>query len=118
MIRAAPSVDHIPSAGRRWWQTDAGWVALLNLPAVAMILALILYPVLYSFWISLHRFNLRRPAAVRFVGAENYERIIHDPMFWDAVRVSLTFAAIAVAGVVCTGLVVALLLNLEFRGRG
>lgn len=107
------------SRGKRaWWETDGGWVALLNAPAVLLILSLVLYPVLYSLWMSLHRYNLRRPDRVAFVGLENYREILGDPYFWDALRVSVLFAGLAVIGVVCLGLGVALLLHAEFRGRG
>jgi multiple sugar transport system permease protein len=103
---------------RPWWGTDGAWVAFLNAPAILLILSLVLYPVLYSLWISLHRHNLRRPAEVRFVGLDNYDRILHDPQFWQALAVSGLFAVVAVVGVVVVGMSIALLLNSEFRGRG
>ncbi|MFN3653634.1 MAG: carbohydrate ABC transporter permease [Armatimonadota bacterium] len=112
------AVNIPPKQGRRpWWQTDGGWVALLNAPSVLLILALVLYPVGYSFWMSLHRYNLRRPADTAFVGSENYQRILQDPQFWDALRVTLAFAGMSVAGVLLVGLGLALLLNAEFKGR-
>jgi multiple sugar transport system permease protein len=103
---------------RPWWETDAGWVALLNAPALGLILALVLYPVGYSLWISTHRYNLQRPGQTEFVGLGNYSQILRDPLFWDAVRVSSVFAAMAVAGVVVMGMSIALLLHSEFKGRG
>jgi len=103
---------------RRWWETDGGWVALLNAPAVLLILGLVLYPIGYSVWISMHRMNLRRPDQVKFVGLENYDRILHDPAFWDALRVSGLFAVAAVGGVLLIGLGIALLFHAEFAGRG
>src|SRR5438270_617828 len=106
------------TARKRWWETDGGWVALLNAPAVALILLLVLYPTLYSLWISLHRYNLRRPGRVEFVGLGNYEQILADPHFWDSLRISALFALLAVAGVVAIGMGIALLLHAEFRGRG
>jgi multiple sugar transport system permease protein len=114
------AVTEVPPKRRTqaWWQTDGAWVAFLNAPAVLLILALVLYPILYSFWMSLHRYNLRRPDQIGFVGAENYRNILSDPLFWDSLRVSALFAALAVAGVVLIGLGIALLLNSEFRGRG
>lgn len=105
-------------ASRPWWQSDAAWVAFLNLPAVLLILSLVLYPILYSLWISMHRYNLRRPGQTEFVGLGNYDQILHDPQFWDAVRVSGVFAVLAVVGVVAIGMGIALLLHAEFRGRG
>lgn len=103
---------------KKWHETDAGWVTLLNTPAVTLILVVALYPIVYSLWVSLHRHNLRRPQDVQFVGLGNYGQILQDSYFWDTVRISATFALVAVAGVVLLGVGFALLLNAEFRGRG
>jgi multiple sugar transport system permease protein len=91
---------------------------MLNAPAVTLVLALILYPILSSAWISLHRYNLRRPDAIEFVGTRNYQQILTDPLFWDALRISTVFAACAVVGVVVLGIALALLLHADFPGRG
>ena len=103
---------------RAWWDTDAAWVALLNAPAVALILALVLYPVVYSLRMSLFRFNLRRPDRIDYVGLGNYDQILHDRYFWGALQVSACFAILAVVGVVLIGTAIALLLHAELRGRG
>jgi multiple sugar transport system permease protein len=120
MKAAAEKQDAVrPGGGRRpWWETDGGWVAMLNAPAVLLILSLVLYPVLYSLWISLHQYNLRRPDRIAFVGLGNYDQIVRDPRFWEALRVSALFAALAVVAVVTIGVAIALLLNQEFHGRG
>jgi len=104
-----------PAVPRR---SDALLGVLLNLPAVFIILALIAFPVLYSLWVSLLRYNLRRPRDVRFVGLENYRQILTDPMFWDSLRVTLYFAAGCVVGTLVIALAIALLFNEQFKGRG
>ena len=35
---------------------------------IVVILLLIAYPILYSLWLSLHQYNLKRPNVFRFVG--------------------------------------------------
>lgn len=53
-----------------------------------------------------------------FVGLQNYVDLVHDPEFLKALRVTVTYAAGAVIGTLFLGLLVALLLNRSFRGRG
>jgi multiple sugar transport system permease protein len=103
------------SAGER---AERRFALLLNVPALAVILALIAYPVLYSFRISLYRHNLRQPDRIQFVGLRNYAEIVTDPLFWQALGVTLYFAALSVLLVIGIALGIALLFNHEFRGRG
>ena len=37
-------------------------------PAVILMLAVTGYPILYAFWLSLHRYNLASPADTKFIG--------------------------------------------------
>jgi multiple sugar transport system permease protein len=99
-------------------RSDALFGVLLNLPAILIILSLIAFPVLYSLWVSLLRYNLRRPKDVRFVGLENYAEILRDPMFWNSLGVTLYFAAGCVVGTLIVSLILALLFNESFKGRG
>ena len=45
--------------GRRL--TEPSFAFLLNAPALLAIVLLVGYPILYSLWLSLHRYNLKRP---------------------------------------------------------
>ena len=91
---------------------------LLNSPALLAITLLVGYPIVHSFWISLHRYNLKRPSIFRFIGLGNYAEIIGSPEFWSALRITVQFTALAVLLVVVLALLVALLLNEPFPGRG
>ena len=117
---AAPPPEAIPAKPRRkpLLATDGWWVSMLNAPALAIITLLVAYPVLSSFWTSLHFYNLRRPADYRFIGMGNYVRVFGDAHFWNTMRVTLVFALLSVALVILLGMAVALILNQEFRGRG
>ncbi len=94
--------------------TFAYW--LLALP-VLTVAAVFLYPVLYSFWLSLHRVDLYRQTSV-FVGLSNYVEALSDPVLAIVVRNTAHFAGFTIVGTVVFGLVVALLLNEPFVGRG
>jgi multiple sugar transport system permease protein len=52
-----------------------------------------------------------------FVGVGNYQDLLVNPEFWNAMRVSTLYTVGAVGGTLVLGLVTALLLNRGFRGR-
>ena len=91
---------------------------LLNAPALVVLLALVAYPIGYSFWVSLHRQNLKRPKAVRFIGLDNYLSLWQDPEFLGSLRTTLLFVVLVVAMTVVLAMILALVLNETFMGRG
>ena len=91
---------------------------LLNAPALLAIVGLVGYPIAYSLWLSLHRYNLKRPNLFRFVGVGNYVDIFGSDEFWAALQITLVFTALAVAVVISLAVLIALLLNEPFPGRG
>ncbi len=96
----------------------ASFAYLLNAPSIVAILLLVGYPIGYSVWVSLHRYNLQRPRVFNFVGLQNYWDILTDPAFWSALRITAAFTVLAVVIVVALGMAVALLLNRPFPGCG
>ena len=62
----------LPSRGRRI--PEHYWGYLLLAPAVAMVLALILYPVIYSGWLSFHFKHAYLPLQT-FIGPVSYTHL-------------------------------------------
>ena len=91
---------------------------LMNLPMIALLLAIVAFPIGYSFWVSLQAYNLRRPQAIRFIGLENYGFVLSSEEFWRTLRTTLIFTFGSVAVEICVGMLLALLLNERFYGRG
>ncbi|MDX6598034.1 MAG: multiple sugar transport system permease protein [Gaiellales bacterium] len=52
------------------------------------------------------------------LGLQNYDRLIHDQLFWDTVKVTLEYTAFVVVLSLLIGLGTALLMNAAFKGRG
>jgi multiple sugar transport system permease protein len=102
--------------GRRLSQPSFAF--LLNAPALLAIVLLVGYPIVYSLWLSLHRYNLKRPNLFRFIGVENYLALLRSDEFWTALQITLAFTGLGVALVVALGILIALLLNESFPGRG
>jgi len=83
-----------------------------------MLAGLIGYPVLYSLWLSFHRYQLNMPSLGRpFVGFDNYLGLLQDKLLIDSVAWTLSFAAISVPLEFGLGLLLALLLNAQVLGR-
>ncbi|MDP8923569.1 MAG: sugar ABC transporter permease [Chloroflexota bacterium] len=74
------------------------------------------YPLAYSFWLSLHAYNITRPP--RFVGLDNFALILLDARVWGSFGVSVTFALISLSLQFVIGFSIALLLHriVLFRG--
>ena len=91
---------------------------VLNAPALVAIALLAAYPIVYSAWISLHKYNLKRPNVFRFIGLENFATIVSSPEFWSSLSVTVQFTLLVVITVSVLGVLIALLLNQSFPGRG
>jgi multiple sugar transport system permease protein len=81
-------------------------------PAILIVAFTTIYPMISSFWTSLHVLNLARSLDLgRFVGIENYtEAFQEDPEFWTIMRVTATFVLIDVSLTILAALGLAILL--------
>ena len=92
--------------------------AMLFLAPMMLVLSIVaVFPVIYSFWISLHDLKLTRPNRVPFVWFENYGKIFSDPLFWESVTRTAGFTVSSVLAVMVIATMMAMLLNEDFRGR-
>lgn len=89
---------------------------LLVLPTMIVILAVGIWPMLDSFYLSV----LDNPLAVHpnFVQLANYIQVLTDPVFLEALRTTLIFSVLSVFIELVLGMGVALLINKSFPGRG
>jgi ABC-type sugar transport system permease subunit len=56
-------------------------ILILMIPALALYLALFIYPAVQSFWVSLHEWS-GFTAQMKWVGLANYKELLHDDLFW------------------------------------
>ncbi len=91
--------------------------AILVLPVLAVLLVVAAYPILYSFWVSLHDIVLTRPLRRPFVWFENYERMLGDARFHTAVLRTTLYTVVTVTVTTVLAVGVALFLNESFRGN-
>jgi multiple sugar transport system permease protein len=83
-----------------------GAVALVA-PAWALVLAVLVVPAAYVFWLSLHESSFGQ--APVFVGARNYVTILSDRYFWRALINTLVIVGVVVHVEMVLGLAMALL---------
>jgi raffinose/stachyose/melibiose transport system permease protein len=90
------------------------WLFLL--PAVAIYAFVVIYPTIYTGWLSLHVWDGISPR-IRYVGLQNFVDLFTiDRVFWIAVKNTSLWAVGGVAIPMSLGLALALALNRPFRG--
>lgn len=92
---------------------------LMTAPALLLTLALGIYPMLTSLWMSFVEYDLLRirDFGTPFVGLDNYVAVFSDPRFLQTILNTVTFTALAVGATVGIGLLLSQVLNARFRGR-
>ncbi|MEZ4867236.1 MAG: sugar ABC transporter permease [Caldilineaceae bacterium] len=94
---------------RKFWRSDRWYWTVLLAPSLLVLAAVFIYPLIYSFYLSLTAYDIIMPP--RFVGARNYVRILADPQVWNSVRVSLVFTVGALVLEFVIGFGIALILH-------
>jgi multiple sugar transport system permease protein len=151
MMTTATAPDAAPKRrSRRWNSLEAREARLawtLISPTALIVFGLVLFPAIFSIWISFHDVglnNLNDVFNAEFIGLDNYRAVIDDFAFkpgplpeewstanlgekisiiftgwnWGAAVTSVVYSFAATGLTVLVGLGAALLLNRPFRGRG
>jgi multiple sugar transport system permease protein len=91
----------------------------LIVPCFLFVVIFAFYPILYSFYLSMHRIILTIPTLEQpFIGLENYRELLHDKIALHSLINTLIFVFISTFLEILLGLVIALVINRHFRGRG
>ncbi len=98
-------------------------------PALLGVGLVVVFPLVYSLWLSFTDVNLLRatgPAVelwglriplFRWIGGRNYTQVLADPLYWDSLWRTLYFVGAFVVEATLVGLGMALVLNERFPGR-
>lgn len=105
-------------AGRRGSSNDRRRRAYLPfiLPALLVTGAVIVFPWLFTVWMSLHDWHIG--SAARWVGLDNYVALASDKRFLEALVRTLYFTALAVVAPLALGTFAAVVFHRRFRFRG
>jgi multiple sugar transport system permease protein len=110
----------VPRAGlRHWWQSPLSRRRVLTAylcltPWLIGFVLFIAYPIAASFYYSLTDYPILQ--SPKWVGGKNYVAMVHDPLFWQSLQVTVTYSLLAVSGSIVIGYAIALLLNQRIAG--
>lgn len=88
---------------------------LFIFPALFFLAALIVYPLLNTFYLSLYKTNLIN--IWKFNGVNNYLNQFSSVEIWDSLKISFIYTAGVVIGTLILGMIAALLLNSKIKGQ-
>lgn len=89
---------------------------LFATPYLLFFLVFLLAPLLIGLYMSFFDWNFLNPDQSEFIGLENYQTIINDGRFHNALIQTFYFVFLTVPAMVITGLVMALSVNHELKG--
>ena len=102
-------------AGRRRFAGRDWRPYLLLSPYIVFALVFILFPVLFCFYLTFHRWNMIAP--MHFIGVSNYSRLFHDRLFWKSIVNTLKFLLLHIPLQLLVSLALAQFLNQRIRAR-
>lgn len=91
---------------------------VLIAPSLALVAVFLIYPVANVVWSSFHQQNVLKPWDDGFVGLDNFRRILSDGLFWDSLIFTGQWVITEVGLQLIFGVILALIVNESFRGRG
>lgn len=92
------------------------WLFLL--PVLVILLLLFGYPLINSFIMAFQNYKLTAPNDVYFNGLENFRKLFGDPDSMMILKNSIIYVVISVMGQFLLGLILAIALKKQFKGRG
>ena len=87
-------------------------------PTIFLLLAVNIFPLIWTIRLSFTNFRANRPNAdVKWLGLRNYERILSDPDIWITMQATAHFLFWTLLLQVLIGFALAWLINRKFRGN-
>jgi len=90
---------------------------IFPLPAVTFVVVMMVFPVIYTLFLSFTNWNLTSGMPLSLVWLKSYGRVLKEPRFLSAIGRTFSFTLLAVIVETILGLFLAVLLNREFKGK-
>ncbi len=99
--------------------SDRGIAWLFIAPTVALLLAINIFPLIWTVYLSFTNYRSNRPGTeIEWIGLRNYERVLGSEDIWGYLQVTAHFVVWTMLLQVVLGLGLALLINRNFRSAG
>lgn len=89
---------------------------LFLLPALGILVLTVFWPALQAFYLSFTRYEYDLTAMPQWIGFANFQRLWHDPLFWQTLGNTLLYLICVVPILVFAPLALAILVNQRLRG--
>lgn len=99
-------------------RTERREAIALVIPATLPILIFSVFPLINGIVLAFTDATLRRNVESKFVGLDNFARLIGDYMFWESFRIGLVWSISVTVLQLVAGMGLALLLNADLRLKG
>ncbi len=100
----------------RFVEKNLRWI--FPLPAALLVVALMIFPVFFTVYLSLNDWNMLSGGGISFNGLKNYAEMLSNDRFWNATLRTIYFTVLAVGAETALGVGIALILYKEFKGKG
>ncbi|CAN5670926.1 sugar ABC transporter permease [soil metagenome] len=109
-------VKDVPRAS--WAKSRERLAWLLVAPSLLIVAIVAFYPLIESFRLSFTNARLASNRAVDYIGLQNYEYLYRNELFRTAFQNTVKFTVISVSIELVLGIIVALIINSQFKARG
>jgi multiple sugar transport system permease protein len=113
-----PPAHRGPAKRRTRLESERRLAYILVAPAVVVMFAVAGYPILYAFYLSLRRYDLRFPSQAKFVGLSNYATVLSSSVWWKAFENTAVIAVVSVVIELALGMAIALVMHRAIFARG
>lgn len=99
----------------RWVDKRLKW--FFTVPTIIFVLAMVLFPIIYTLVLSFHSWRMSANIPWDFIGMQNYIDLFSSDRFPMAIARTFIFTAIAMVFEITLGIAIALFLNRRFFGK-
>jgi multiple sugar transport system permease protein len=119
LVARAAAVTPVPVVQRVRGFSDRTLAWLFIAPTMALLLAINIFPLIWTIRLSFTNYRANRPnAALLWVGIEHYVSILHDPDVWAAMQATAHFVLWTLLLQTILGFALAWLIDRRFRSHG
>ncbi len=98
--------------------SDRGIANLFLLPTVLLLVAMNVFPLVWSLYLSFCDYVSTSNANPKWIGGLNYHNVLHDEQLWRSFIFTARFTILSVGSQLLVGFGMAVLLNRTFKAKG
>jgi len=119
LTRRAVAATPVKVARRIRGLSDRAIAWMFITPTIALLLAINIFPLIWTVQLSFTNFRANRPnAPIKSLGVENYAKLLTDADIWAGMQVTARFVIATIVIETLLGFALAYLIDRKFRGHG